>query len=182
MSLQQLRIGARLGAAFGLVLLVTAMISVIGAWRLGILNDATNNLATIELQRNALAQKWGADINLNWVRTEAFLKAIDRDYMDKLTADTQATAKGMEAKVKRIEALVQGDKAKGLLAAIATARQAYNDKLNEIRELHRGGDLVDRVDEVFFDSLGRTLERLIDDGNWRRIRVQCLSGRKPVRH
>ena len=31
-------------------------------------------------------------------------------------------------------------------------------------------------------TLGETLERLIDDGNWRRIRVQCLSVRKPVRH
>ncbi len=49
-------------------------------------------------------------------------------------------------------------------------------------ELHRDGELVDRVDEVFFDSLGGTLERLIDDGNWRRIRVQCLSVRKLVRH
>jgi len=49
-------------------------------------------------------------------------------------------------------------------------------------ELHRDGELVERIDEVFFDSLGETLERLIDDGSWRRIRVQCLSGRKPVRH
>jgi len=49
-------------------------------------------------------------------------------------------------------------------------------------ELHRSGELVERVDEVFSDALGETLERLIDDGSWRRIRVQCLSGRKPVRH
>ena len=49
-------------------------------------------------------------------------------------------------------------------------------------ELRRDGALVERVDEVFFDSLGGTLERLIDDGNWRRIRVQCLSGRKSARH
>ncbi len=49
-------------------------------------------------------------------------------------------------------------------------------------ELHRNGELVERVDEVFFDALGETLERLIDDGIWRRIRVRCLSGRKPVRH
>ena len=49
-------------------------------------------------------------------------------------------------------------------------------------ELHRDGELVERVDEVFFDTLGETLERLIDDGSWRRIRVQCLSGRKAVRH
>ena len=45
-------------------------------------------------------------------------------------------------------------------------------------ELHRDGELVERVDEVFFDTLGETLERLIDDGSWRRIRVQCLSGRR----
>ena len=49
-------------------------------------------------------------------------------------------------------------------------------------ELHRDGELVERVDEVYFDTLGETLERLIDDGAWRRIRVQCLSGRKAVRH
>lgn len=49
-------------------------------------------------------------------------------------------------------------------------------------ELHRDGELVERVDEVFFDSLGQVLERLIDDGSWRLIRVQRLSGRKPVQH
>ncbi len=49
-------------------------------------------------------------------------------------------------------------------------------------ELHRDGELIERVDEVFFDTLGETLERLIDDGSWRRIRVQCLSSRKAVRH
>ena len=110
-------------------------------------------------------EDWASDIRLNWVRTEAFLKAIDRDYMDKLTADTQATAKGMEAKVKRIEALVQGDKAKGLLAAIATARQAYNDKLNEIRELHRGGEpnvpaLVDKDLRPLADKYLQSLDDL----------------------
>ncbi len=49
-------------------------------------------------------------------------------------------------------------------------------------ELRRDGALVERVYGVFFDSLGETLERLIDDGSWRLIRVQCLSGRKSVRH
>ncbi|NMG49833.1 GTPase [Azoarcus communis] len=49
-------------------------------------------------------------------------------------------------------------------------------------ELHRDGELVERVNEVFFDALGETLERLIDDGNWRRIRVQCLPGQKSVQH
>lgn len=49
-------------------------------------------------------------------------------------------------------------------------------------ELKRDGELVKRIDQVFFDSLGETLEQLIDDGSWRRILVQCLSGSKPTRH
>lgn len=48
-------------------------------------------------------------------------------------------------------------------------------------QLDRDGERVERIDEVFFDSLGGTLERLIDDGTWRRIRVQCLSGGKAIR-
>lgn len=49
-------------------------------------------------------------------------------------------------------------------------------------ELKRAGELVERIDQVLFDSLGETLEQLIDDGSWRRIRVQRLSGGKPTRH
>ena len=49
-------------------------------------------------------------------------------------------------------------------------------------ELRREGDLVERVDTLCFDSLGDTLERLIDDGSWRRIQVVTLSGRTPTRH
>ena len=49
-------------------------------------------------------------------------------------------------------------------------------------ELRRDDELVERVDEVSFDALGQVLERLIDDGSWRLIRVQRLSGRKPVQH
>jgi hypothetical protein len=49
-------------------------------------------------------------------------------------------------------------------------------------ELRRDGQLVERVDGVFFDALGETLERLLDDGSWRRIRVSRVSDHKSVRH
>lgn len=49
-------------------------------------------------------------------------------------------------------------------------------------ELHRDGELVKRIDEVYFDTLGEVLERLFDDGSWRRIQVQVLSEAKATRH
>jgi len=165
MKLSNLSVGLRLSASFGAILLITALIAATGMWRIASLQSASERVATQEIEQQTLVEDWASDIRLNWVRTEAFLKAIDRDYMDKLTADTQATAKGMEAKVQRIEALVQGDKAKGLLAAIATARQAYNDKLNEIRELHRGGEpnvpaLVDKDLRPLADKYLQSLDDL----------------------
>ncbi|KRB26544.1 methyl-accepting chemotaxis protein [Acidovorax sp. Root70] len=165
MKLSHLSVGLRLGASFGAILLITALIAATGMWRIASLQSASERVATQEIEQQTLVEDWASDIRLNWVRTEAFLKAIDRDYMDKLTTDTQATAKGMEAKVKRIEALVQGDRAKGLLAVIATARQAYNDKLNEIRELHRGGEpnvpaLVDKDLRPLADKYLQSLDDL----------------------
>ncbi|TEP82017.1 GTPase [Pseudomonas aeruginosa] len=48
-------------------------------------------------------------------------------------------------------------------------------------ELHRGSELVDRHDEVHFDALGDVLERVIDDGRWRLIKVTLLDTRTPRR-
>lgn len=49
-------------------------------------------------------------------------------------------------------------------------------------ELHRNGELIQRESEVYFDEVGETLERLIDDGSWRKIQVQLIPERKTVKH
>ena len=104
MKLSNFSVGMRLGASFGAILLITALIAATGMWRIASLQAASERVATQEIEQQTLVEDWASDIRLNWVRTEAFLKAIDRDYMEKLTADTQATASGIEAKVKRIGA------------------------------------------------------------------------------
>jgi len=38
-------------------------------------------------------------------------------------------------------------------------------------ELSQNGELVKRVDDIYFDMLGDVLEQWIDDGTWRRIQV-----------
>src|SRR3989344_5293886 len=165
MKLSNLSVGLRLGASFGAILLITALIAATGMWRIASLQGASERVATQEIEQQTLVENWASDIRLNWVRTEAFLKAIDRDYMEKLTADTQATAKGIEGKVQRIEGLVHGDKNRAQLATIAAASKAYNDKLAEIRELHRGGEpnvptLVDKDLRPLADKYLQSLDDL----------------------
>ncbi|RQR79195.1 GTPase [Burkholderia sp. Bp9012] len=43
-------------------------------------------------------------------------------------------------------------------------------------ELRQHGACVERHDEVYVDDLGTVLEHLIDDGQWRRIHVDIISG------
>ena len=165
MIFNNLRVGPRLGLGFGVILLITALIALTGIWRIGALKDAAERVATREIEQRTLVDDWAADIRLNWVRTEAFLKAIDPGYMEKLTADTQATNTASEAKAKRIEELVQSDKGKAMLASIAAARTAYSGKLTEIRELHRGGEpnvptMVDNDLRPLADKYLRALEEL----------------------
>ena len=165
MRLSNLSVGMRLGSSFGVILVITALIAATGMWRIASLQGASERVATQEIEQQMLVEDWASDIRLNWVRTEAFLKAIDLGYMEKLTADTQATATGMDAKVQRIEALVQGEQARGLLAQIAAARTAYNTKLNEIRELHRGGEpnvptMVDKDLRPLADNYLQSLDAL----------------------
>ncbi|WP_298212984.1 methyl-accepting chemotaxis protein [Acidovorax sp.] len=165
MKLSNLTVGLRLGASFGAILLITALIAAVGMWRIGNLQSASERVATQEIEQRILVEDWTSDIRLNWTRTEAFLKAIDRDYMEKLTADTQATTKGIEAKVQRIEALVDSAQGRSLLVAIAAARKAYNEKLGEIRELHRGGEpnvpsMVDKDLRPLADKYLKSLDDL----------------------
>ncbi|HCM5830607.1 GTPase [Klebsiella pneumoniae] len=44
-------------------------------------------------------------------------------------------------------------------------------------ELRQSGELIERIDEVYFDSLGDVLERLIDDGRWRLINVSVIDSK-----
>jgi methyl-accepting chemotaxis protein len=95
--MNNLKIGARLGLAFGLVLLITAAIAALGVWRLAVLKDASVQIANIEMERNALAQEWKAAIDLNWVRASASLKATDDGYVQSLSADMAATSQRASA-------------------------------------------------------------------------------------
>uniref|UniRef100_UPI0005A9A14D methyl-accepting chemotaxis protein n=1 Tax=Comamonas granuli TaxID=290309 RepID=UPI0005A9A14D len=165
MNINKLRVGLRLGLGFGVILLITAVLALSGIWRIGALKEAGERVATREIEKRSLVEDWAADVRLNWVRTEAFLKAIDTAYMEKLTADSQATAAASEGKVQRIETLVQDSQGKALLAAITATRDAYQTKLAEIRELHRNGEpavptLVDEQLRPLADKYLQALDAL----------------------
>ena len=123
--MNKIAIGTRLALAFGLMLLITGLIAALGIWRLGTLKEATVQIATTEMARSSLAQRWRADINLNWQRASAALKTSDAAYIDALQTEMAATSRGISESQKSLEALLQDSTGQKLLAEVARNRTIY---------------------------------------------------------
>jgi len=140
--MNHLKIGTRLGLAFGLILLITALIAVGGVWRVSTLKEATMRISTIEIDRNELAMEWKAAIDLNWARASAALKTSDAAYIASLGAEMAATTKAVTEGQKKLEALMETAKGKELLGKVAAARKTYIDARSKLLERKKAGEDV----------------------------------------
>jgi methyl-accepting chemotaxis protein len=136
------KIGTRLGLAFGIIVFITATLAVIGIWRLGTLKTAAVDVATVNIDRKALSQKWSSDINLNWVRTAAALQAADPVYLKELQTQMEATSKTISENQKRLEPMLQDSKAKDLMASIGKTRELYRSARSELMKKKLAGEDV----------------------------------------
>ena len=166
MKLGNLKVGLRLGVAFGSILCITVAIVLYAQSRISALHQSAQRLATAEMEQQALVEEWATSIQLNWVRTEAALKAIDRGYVDQLEAAMAATDKAAAQTQQRIIALLaQAPQAQALLDAIAKSGQAYQEQRDTVRHASSGGEpdiagMVDRDLRPRADAYLQALDKL----------------------
>jgi len=167
--MNNLKIGIRLGLAFGLVLLITALIAVIGVWRLGTLNATSQEIATTEMERSSLAQQWAANVNVQWVRAASALKTSDPAYDEALQKDMAVTTKITVEIQKKLEALIQDDKGKQLLADIAKSRTIYVDARAALLVKKKAGEdvsaAVDRDVRPLAENYLKSLDKIAEHSN-----------------
>ncbi|WP_439606199.1 methyl-accepting chemotaxis protein [Hydrogenophaga sp.] len=142
MKLNDIKVGSRLALAFGLVLLITAVITGIGVWRLQELAQTTRQLATIDNEKLQLAVQWRQTIDLNWVRTRAAILDSDTSRIAAWQADMDKTSEVTLASRKRIIELVQTDVGKQLIADIDAAREAYRTPRANVMKARKAGEDV----------------------------------------
>jgi methyl-accepting chemotaxis protein len=122
MKLNDIKVGSRLALAFGLVLLITALMAGIGVWRLQGLVQTTRTLAGEDNEKLQLAARWRQTIDINWVRTRAAILDSDTSRIPMWQADMDKTSEITTASRKRMVELVKSDTGKGLIADIDAAR------------------------------------------------------------
>jgi hypothetical protein len=145
--MNHLKIGTRLGFAFALVLLITAMLAAVGISRLGTLKAASQVMATTQMERSSLAQRWESNINVNWIRAAASLRATDPTYIESLQKDMDATSAVIGELQKKLEAVLESEIAEGLMADVAKTREQYRQARAELLKKKKAGvDVSAQID------------------------------------
>jgi methyl-accepting chemotaxis protein len=138
MHIRNLKIGARLGLAFALVLTLAVILTAIGAVRLQQIVGASIDMDT-SIHKARLADLWLANSRVNRALIDARLRAAD-------VADIKATTEKMKANSadigriqKELEGLVVLPAGKALLAEIGERRKAYVAARDEVFALQDSG-------------------------------------------
>lgn len=129
---KNLKIGARLGIAFGVVLLLLASVASVTTERFMKVDDLVEDLIGPQALRLRLANEIMQE-NLNNARTSLnLLLATDSTNVDQLHADIAARSDRMSAAFDRLEALLVVPEGRALFSEIAVARQAYASSRRQV--------------------------------------------------
>ena len=124
--MNNLKIGSRLALAFGLVLLIAALVAAVGVWRLQELAATTNFLVTKEAEKLQLATRLQETAALNWVRTRAMVRDNENDDAALWTSEITETAKITAASHKGLLELIYLPESKQMLDSMENLRKAYS--------------------------------------------------------
>jgi methyl-accepting chemotaxis protein len=137
-----LRVGARLGLAFGLVLLITALIGMLGVWSLGSLKNASVEVGTGDLERTVLSQRMATNIELNYSRTFAAFGTTDDGYITELRTGIDKSAKNLTEIEARLLTLIKEEKSKQLLEAMSKQLAQYTVLSSDLLKRKLAGEYV----------------------------------------
>jgi len=161
MRITNMKIGTRLGAGFGLILLLVAAMGATGVMRLENINGASRHLVDDSLDMQKSAQSWLMGTSVNASRTLALVKASNTETQEFFQKAITAQSKQITEIQKSIEDRINSDKEKELFATVAKKRSTYVDIRKSILEVKAGGN-VDEANQMIESKMVPALEAYVD--------------------
>ncbi len=142
MKLQHIRLSARLGLAFGLILLLVLAMAGLGAFQLGRIQQLNAEQAALSAQQG-LGREWRALTELNLARGMTLAKAgSNSDVRELSEAPMKATSKRISVTADALGKALTGDTERQLLQAALDQRQRYTALRDGLFKRQRQGDVV----------------------------------------
>ncbi len=143
-TLKDLKITTRLALGFALILLVMFLMNMRALHSMGVMVHSVKSVATESLVKERLISDWARSIHVAVQRTKAVVLSNDASLSDTFAKEAAASSKQSSELLKRIEALLETDQEKALMADIQKARTSYLAARDAIYKAKREG----RTDEV----------------------------------
>ena len=125
MRLNDLKLRTRLGASFGLLLILMILQSGGGIWLLGDSSARTDYLLNDAIAKERLTNEWHAATELNGARSALLLGTSDPAVRSGIETEIQATSARIGQVQDQLDKMVSSTSGKDILAATRTRRTAY---------------------------------------------------------
>jgi methyl-accepting chemotaxis protein len=127
MRLTDLKLRTRLGASFGLQLILMVLQAGSAIWLLGDFRDRTDYMLNDVIAKEQLAKEWHAATELNGARSSLLVLTTDPAKRAHLQAQIEATSAHSVKVQEKLRKLVSSPDGKAMLADMATKRATYMD-------------------------------------------------------
>ena len=155
-GIRGLRIGARLGLAFGVILLILASSVVVSVWRMQELSATTRLLGHEDAEKLNLAITWRLSVEQNWIRTKAVLVDSDTKNASMWQAEMDKTSARITEASKKLKDMQRLEEGKELVAKIEAAREAYRVPRSALLKRKAAGEDVAADVETVLKPLADT--------------------------
>ena len=156
MNIANMKIGQRLGAGFGLVLILMVSLIVIGLVRLSSIDETSNKMIEKDWVKADTANLINATTQANARRTLELFITSDKVYAATIHARIEANKKTINEAMETLDKLIDSPEGKALLAKIKEQRASYVDSFGKVSKLIA----EDKRDEARKMMLAETLPAL----------------------
>jgi methyl-accepting chemotaxis protein len=146
-DMKNLGIGVRLGIGFGVVLLLSALMTVFGMMRLQQVAERTHAMMQQPLTKERLVSDWYRLMHTSVRRTTAVARSADPSLGAFFAAETKASIEGIAALRDKLQPMLSSAEEKAAFQKILSVRDPYNNGRDKITKLKQEG-LTEEANQV----------------------------------
>jgi methyl-accepting chemotaxis protein len=139
MRIANMKIGVRLSAGFGFMVLLLVAMAVVGVTRLSMLNTQMDDVVSDKYPKTVLANDIIKHVNLIARASRNVLLMSDANEIAQELASIRQASEGSKAALEKLDTLIQGDQGRALLDVVLEARTRYNAGRDEVLRLVQAG-------------------------------------------
>jgi len=145
---RSMRLGARLGSGFGLVLLMMSVMAGSALWAMTNIAALTHRVAEQDMVKADAAVALNEAVQSNGLATAELIFVSSPEERQALLAQIGKNKQRVTESLQTLERLVYSDRGKDLLAKLVSARQSYVQAFTQTQVLLDGGDRAAAVAQL----------------------------------